>query len=223
MLFRSCRYSLHDSGAELHVAHDAEGEAWLCQGARRLLRRSELALPGEHNASNALACLALAASMGIDAAHCAPVLRSFTGLAHRLQSLGHYRGVCWYNDSKATNVAAACAAVHTLSGAGGIILLAGGDAKGADFTPLAAACAGRVRRALLFGRDAACVEAQLAARLPCTRVADLPAAVRGAARLAAPGDCVLLSPACASSDAYSDYQARGEDFIRQVQALEGGS
>ena len=220
---RLCRYSLRDPQAELHIAHDTGGVAWLCQGSRRLLRCSQLALPGEHNLSNALACLALAGSMGIDAGDCVPVLRRFTGLAHRLQSLGHYRGVPWYNDSKATNVAATCAAVDTLAGSSGIILLAGGDAKGADFAPLAAACVGRVRHALLFGRDAACIEAQLTGRLPCTRVADLAAAVRHAARLATPGDSVLLSPACASSDAYVDYQARGEDFIRQVQALGDGS
>ena len=213
------RYSVVDTTADLCLRRDGEGHTWLCSGQRQLIRQHQLALSGVHHVSNALACLGLAESMAIDLSCCIGVLQRFVGLPHRCQALGTHHGLHWYDDSKATNVAATCAAVRNLATQGAVVLIAGGCSKGSDMRPLAATLVGRVRHAVLFGQDAPLMEEALSTCLPCTRVRDMQEAVRMAIKVAKPGQQVLLSPACASLDQYTSYRHRGEDFAKQLQAL----
>jgi UDP-N-acetylmuramoylalanine--D-glutamate ligase len=144
-------------------------------------------------------------------------LREFTGLPHRSEWVAERRGVRYIDDSKGTNVGATLAAVAGMPGP--LLLIAGGEGKGQDFTPLAAAFAGKVRHALLIGRDASLLGAALARACPVDYCATLEEAVQAAARLARAGDTVLLSPACASLDMFRDYAHRGEAFAAAVQGL----
>ena len=191
---------------------------WLVHGRRRLLREDELALAGRHNIANALAALALGTAVGLDMEAMVEALRAFPGLPHRTQRVAETDGVLWINDSKATNVGATVAALEGIAPTrpGRIVLIAGGEGKGADFAPLRGAVARHCRAVLLLGRDAPRLESALAGAAPVQRVRDMRQAVRRAGRLAEPGDAVLLSPACASWDMYPDYTVRGEDFMREV-------
>ncbi|MBF8223073.1 UDP-N-acetylmuramoyl-L-alanine--D-glutamate ligase [Halomonas sp. 328] len=202
--------------------HDDGREAgdWLMHGTEPLLPCADLGLRGRHNQANALAALAMGQHLGLPMGAMLATLRDFQGLPHRGELVAEWNGVAWINDSKGTNVGATLAAIAGLGPTleGRLILLAGGVGKGADFTPLAMPLARYGREAILFGADAERLEAALAGRLPLTRVTDLAAALDRAAAIAAPGDCVLLSPACASLDQFADYQARGEAFRRWVLA-----
>ena len=141
-----------------------------------------------------------------------------------MQWVGRHNGVDWYNDSKATNSAAASAALSSLGDAGRqVVLLAGGEAKEQDFTRLVQAAHGRVRATVLLGRDAPCLKRWLAHTAPLEEAHDMADAVHIALRLARPGDAVLLSPACASFDMYRDYRERGAAFVAAVQALCGAN
>ncbi|MGM0983901.1 MAG: UDP-N-acetylmuramoyl-L-alanine--D-glutamate ligase [Pseudomonadota bacterium] len=199
------------------------GGDWLMRGSEPLLPTDEMRLPGRHNQANALAALAMGHHLGLPLSAMLAVLRRFPGLPHRGELVAVVAGVRWINDSKGTNVGATLAAIEGLGPTldGRLILLAGGVGKGADFHPLAAPLAHYGREAILFGRDAGCLEDALAGHLPLTPVADLAAAIVRAVEIAAPGDCVLLSPACASLDQFSDYQARGEAFRQAVHRLAG--
>jgi UDP-N-acetylmuramoylalanine--D-glutamate ligase len=172
-------------------------------------------MAGRHNLSNALAALALgeAASLPLDAM--LDTLTEFQGLPHRMQFVAERDGVRWYNDSKGTNVGATLAAIAGIDT--GLVLIAGGDGKGADFSALAGALQGKGRGAVLIGRDAPLLEKALQEVLPVARAADMHEAVRQAAAMAQPGDTVLLSPACASIDMYRNYVERGEKFMQAVQ------
>jgi len=147
---------------------------------------------------------------------------TINGLPHRCEFVRECAGVRWYNDSKATNVGATLAAVNglasTLGTTGRIVLLAGGDGKGADFSPLRSLIP-LLRAVVLYGRDAALIDATLDDAVMTSRVADLPSAVQAAAALADSGDCVLLAPACASLDMFANYGERGRRFVEQVEAL----
>ena len=123
------------------------------------------------------------------------------------------------NDSKATNVGATCAAIEGLSSRGRIILIAGGEGKGADFSPLVASVKDRVRSVILIGKDASRLETILEGVVPVCFAINMKIAVSTAAELAEVGDIVLLSPACASFDMFSDYQARGEAFVDAIRAI----
>ena len=144
-------------------------------------------------------------------------LRDFPGLPHRAQWVAEIGGVQYINDSKGTNVGATLAAVGGL--AGPLVVIAGGDGKGQDFAPLAPAFRGKVRTAVLIGRDAAVIETALAGICHTVRVGTMEEAVRAAARAAQPGDTVLLSPACASLDMFRDYAQRGNVFAAAVKEL----
>jgi UDP-N-acetylmuramoylalanine--D-glutamate ligase len=144
-------------------------------------------------------------------------LREFGGLPHRAALVREVGGVRYVNDSKGTNVGATLAAVAGLRGP--LLLIAGGDGKNQDFTPLAAAFAGKVRCVFTIGRDARRIEAALDGVCPTERCATLEAAVVAAARTARPGDTVLLSPACASLDMFRDYAHRGDVFAAAVARL----
>jgi UDP-N-acetylmuramoylalanine--D-glutamate ligase len=226
-----------DCGADYCLATHA-GAPWLLAHGEALLPLAQLRIAGLHNAANALAALALAEALGLPRAACLTALRAFTGLAHRMQWVADVRGVRYIDDSKGTNVGATLAAVHGLTGAAAtastavsvvaaaaapapmLIVIAGGEGKGQDFAPLRAAFAGRVRCALLIGRDAGRVGAALAGACACEYCQSLPAAVMRAAQLARPGDTVLLSPACASLDMFRDYAHRGDSFAQAVRELD---
>jgi UDP-N-acetylmuramoylalanine--D-glutamate ligase len=194
-----------------------DDQVWLVKGDELLLPVAELKLAGMHNVANALAALALGESVGLPMAAMLNTLRCFRGLPHRCQWLAQHDGVNWYNDSKATNVGAAVAAINGM--AGRVVLLAGGEGKGQDFAPLREALAAKGRAAVLFGRDAELIAAALDHVVPVERVRSLNEAVRAARATAQPGDAVLLAPACASFDMFKGYEERGEQFAAAVQEV----
>lgn len=194
------------------------GEMWIVQGDRFLLAVSELSLAGLHNAANAMAALALCHAIGIDVVSLLPALRSFTGLAHRVEKVAELHGVTYYDDSKGTNVGATVAALHGM-GCKSVVIL-GGDGKGQDFSPLRAAVAQHARGVVLIGRDGPQIRAVLdGCGVPLVDAADIAGAVALAAQRARPGDAVLLSPACASFDMFRNYAHRAEVFRQAVAAL----
>lgn len=194
-----------------------EGESWLSYGNEAWMAASELKISGAHNLANALAALALGHALGLQREPMLMALRAFNGLAHRTTLVLERGGVRWFDDSKGTNVGATVAAVRGLPGR--LILIAGGDGKGQDFTPLRTALADKARGVVLIGRDAPLIAAALADSVPLQAASDMEQAVAQAARWAEPGDSVLLSPACASFDMYSGYQERGKVFAAAVQGL----
>jgi UDP-N-acetylmuramoylalanine--D-glutamate ligase len=198
-----------------------DGEAWLCRGAEPIIAAAELGIRGEHNVANALAALALGTAINLPRAGMCRALRGFTGLAHRCRRVARIGGVNWYDDSKGTNVGASCAAVRGIASGRNVVLIAGGDGKGADFAPLAQVIADHVKHLVLIGRDGARIGRAVGDKAPAEAAADMAAAVAACARVAVTGDAVLLSPACASFDMFRDYRARGEAFIAAVRALEG--
>jgi UDP-N-acetylmuramoylalanine--D-glutamate ligase len=183
-----------------------------------LMPASEVPLPGRHMLSNVLAA-ALGAQLAdapLDAI--ANGVRGFGGVAHRMEPLAERGGVRWVNDSQATIPIAAIAALEAYAPAP-VILIAGGRGKGLDYGALADAIARRARAAILIGETAAELAQLLGDRVPVLRAGDMDEAVESAARLAKPGDVVLLSPAAASFDMFDDYAARGDAFRRAVAAL----
>ena len=198
------------------VIHD--GGDWLMHGDTPLMPVRELRLAGRHNHANALAALAMGHRLEFPMEAMCRVLRRFSGLPHRGEVIAEVDGVRWINDSKGTNVGAALAAIAGLGPTldGQLILLAGGMGKGADFRPLAEPLARYGREAILFGLDAERLERALKGGVRMTLVEDLETAMARAQAIAEPGDCVLLSPACASLDQFANYQERGEVFRRWV-------
>jgi UDP-N-acetylmuramoylalanine--D-glutamate ligase len=195
-----------------------DGDTWLSVGDARLLKLSELKIYGLHNAANALAALALADAAGIPREASLRALRAFGGLAHRCQFVAEIDGVQYFNDSKGTNVGSTLAALNGLPE--GIVWLAGGQGKGQSFTELRAALAAKGRAAILFGEDAARIEADIQGALPVYREPDMLAALARARGMARRGDRVLLSPACASFDQFKSYVDRGNRFRAAVEAMQ---
>jgi UDP-N-acetylmuramoylalanine--D-glutamate ligase len=196
--------------------------SWLCRGCEPLMPTREVLIPGRHNLANALAALALAEACGLEPGPCLQTLRHFRGLEHRSQLVTVRGGVRWYDDSKGTNPGATVAALEGLVPEGAphrAILIAGGDGKGADFSPLAAAVERAARAVVLIGRDAPRIAEVLAGRAEVRLAKDMDEAVAVADSLARPGDCVLLSPACASFDMYQSYEHRGRCFVTAVGRL----
>ncbi|HEU4516005.1 MAG TPA: UDP-N-acetylmuramoyl-L-alanine--D-glutamate ligase, partial [Steroidobacteraceae bacterium] len=213
---RRVGFSLHRTDAEFRLLRQA-GEDWLAAGAEPVLPLAALALPGRHNAANALAALAVGSVCGLPLAAMAGRLRDFRGLPHRAARVRDRRGVAWIDDSKGTNVGATVAAIDGLDGP--LVLIAGGEGKGQDFAPLGPACRGKVRRAILIGRDAAILAAALEGSCPVDFAATMESADAAADAAARAGDTVLLSPACASFDMFRDYAHRGEAFATAVREL----
>ena len=180
----------------------------------------DLPLAGTHNALNVLAALALVAEPDMSPEALAEGVRSFHGLPHRCCKVAEVRGVDFIDDSKATNVGATLAALDGLASPARkrLVLIAGGDGKGADFSLLRPAVARHVKSAVLLGRDAPVLARALDGAVPVTRVESMPEAVAAAMKMAEPGDVVLLSPACASLDMFADYAARGRAFAAAVEA-----
>ena len=193
-------------------------DGFLCRGQDRLVALADLQISGLHNAANAMAALGLCEAVGVAPACLVESLKSFRGLPHRVETVAEIGGVLYVDDSKGTNVGATLAAIEGLGRPVAIVL--GGDGKGQDFSPLLPALRNHGRAAALIGRDAAAIEAAIAgAGIPLQRCADMAAAVRWLAGQARPGDCVLLSPACASLDMYKNYAHRADAFIAAVQGL----
>ncbi|HEV8443754.1 MAG TPA: UDP-N-acetylmuramoyl-L-alanine--D-glutamate ligase [Steroidobacteraceae bacterium] len=215
---RVLAFSLRDPKADFSLlTTSSDPGPWLARRGAPLLPLTALRIAGRHNAANALATLALGDALRLPMAPMLEELREFPGLPHRAQWVADINGVRYINDSKGTNVGATLAAVGGL--AGPLVLIAGGDGKGQDFTPLAAAFRGKVRTTVLLGRDASLIETALAGICHTLRVGGMPEAVRAAARFAQPGDTVLLSPACSSLDMFRDYAERGNVFATAVKEL----
>jgi UDP-N-acetylmuramoylalanine--D-glutamate ligase len=197
------------------------GEKYLAFQFDTLLPAKALKIRGAHNQANALAALALGHAVGLPMAPMLEALQAFAGLAHRCQWVGEHEGVAYYDDSKATNVGAALAAIEGLGADidGKLVLIAGGDGKGADFSALRKPVQDHCRSVLLLGRDAERLADALGDGVPLIRVATLEAAVQGAAAVAEPGDAVLLSPACASLDMFKNFEERGRLFAQAVGGL----
>jgi len=196
-----------------------DGEAWLSCGTHDLMNIRDLKIAGLHNASNALAAIALCRGIGLDFAPIIQTLYNFKGLPHRVEWVANIDEVDYYDDSKGTNVGATCAALSGLSQK--VVLIAGGDGKGQDFSPLKDAVSANARAVVLIGRDAALIEAELlSTNVPMYHAADLPEAVTIARKLAQIGDAVLLSPACASFDMFKNYVHRAEVFVAAVKRME---
>jgi len=197
---------------------ESAGEWWLVRGEEELLPAGALHLCGRHNWLNTLAALALGEGLGLDMDAMVDAAIEFRGLPHRSEFIAERDGVTWINDSKGTNVGAAVAAVQGIETP--VVLIAGGDAKGARFDALAEALRGRLRAAVLIGRDAPRLAEALEPVGPVETAADMESAVARAAALAERGDTVVLAPACASLDMYADYRARGDAFRAAVEGLD---
>ncbi len=194
----------------------AEGAIW--RGKERLIGLDELKLFGLHNAANAMAALALCEAAGVAPERLLPALRTFAGLPHRVETVAEISGVLYVDDSKGTNVGATLAAIEGMGRKVAIVL--GGDGKGQDFSPLKPALEKYGRAVALIGRDAAAIGMAIeGCGVPTCIVGDMDAAVRWLANRAETGDCVLLSPACASLDMYRNYAHRAQAFIDAVQGL----
>nr|WP_314606241.1 UDP-N-acetylmuramoyl-L-alanine--D-glutamate ligase [uncultured Janthinobacterium sp.] len=198
--------------------------------AKKLMPADALKIRGQHNASNALAALALCRAIGLPFAPLLHGLREYQGEPHRVELITAVNDVEYYDDSKGTNVGATVAALFGLGKAFGgaeqrLVLIAGGDGKGQDFSPLAEPVSRYVRAVVLIGRDAPALRAALEpAGVDIVDCATLPEAVKRASSLALAGDAVLLSPACASLDMFKNYAHRAQVFVAAVRdiALENG-
>jgi UDP-N-acetylmuramoylalanine--D-glutamate ligase len=201
------------AGAEL-----SERAGYLWWDDEPLIDVTEISLPGAHNRANAMAVAAACLARGIEADAVVAGLRTFPGVAHRLELIATRDDVAFVNDSKATNVASTLVALRSY--ARGVHLIAGGRGKSQDFSPLAPLVADRCRAVYLIGEAAQDLAGALApSNVPLRQEGELGAAVVAAAAAAAPGEVVLLSPACASYDQYPDFEARGVHFRRLVEEL----
>ena len=186
----------------------------------RRLPTAALALKGRHNHVNAVAAAAIAKQAGVDVRNHLDVLAGFQGLPHRSALVAELDGVAYINDSKATNVGACHAALEGFGdGKDNIVLIAGGDGKGADFGGLRTAVARHVSQLVLMGRDANALAKPLACVASVAYADDMRHAVHLARSMAEPGNVVLLSPACASFDTYASFAERGDCFAAEVRAL----
>ena len=201
---------------------ESAGEAWLARGVRPVMKVSGLKVAGLHNAMNALAALALCDCLDIAEARAIAALEAFSGLPHRVEKVCEIGGVAYFDDSKGTNVGATVAALAGLGRKAVVIL--GGEGKGQDFSPLKAAVGAHARAVVLIGRDAGIIaDAISGTAVPVIRAGGMEDAVARAARVAVPGDAVLLSPACASFDMFRNYSHRAEAFIAACRKREGES
>lgn len=194
-----------------------DGEEYIVFAGQPLLATESIPMPGDYNKANVQAALALVAALGVDLERAAESVSNFVPLQHRCQLLKNTNGVRWVNDSKATNAGACIAAIEGLRGdvSGQLVLIAGGDAKGADLSALRDALE-QVDVLITLGRDGE----QIAALKPgAIRVQSIEQAVQEAAQHTGRDSLVLLSPACASLDMFRDYRHRGEAFTAAVEAL----
>jgi len=197
------------------------GQRYLTKGFEPLLNIEELKIKGEHNLSNALAAMALASSVGISTQAVLSALRAFKGLEHRCQYVRTVRGVEFIDDSKATNPGSAATAISSIGigCSGKVILIAGGESKGADLSPLKAVMKTYGKAAYLIGRDASLFESTFNGCITTSKKNSLKDAIISAFELSVSGDVVLMSPACASFDMFSNFEHRGRVFSDVVHGL----
>lgn len=193
------------------------GVDWLMNADQLLMKKSELTVAGIHNVANALAAMALGTALGMKNELMCNTLRGFKGLDHRMQKVAQINGVTWVNDSKATNIGACLAALTSFRNK--VILIAGGDAKGADMNELTLGVNENAKCVVLIGQDAGKIENAIKGYIPSYRANTIHDAVQIASKLAQEGESVLLSPACASTDQYENYQERGDKFTAAVMEL----
>jgi UDP-N-acetylmuramoylalanine--D-glutamate ligase len=210
-------FSLMRDSQASYYAQASGSDTLLMRRGERLAAMSELKIAGLHNAANALASLAVCDALSLPVKSCLIALREFAGLPHRSQFVADVHGVRYVDDSKGTNVGATLAAVAGMPGS--LVLIAGGQGKGQDFAPLAAAFRNKVRHVVLIGQDAKLIDAALAGVCTTEYAGDMDEAVKAAARAALQGETVLLSPACASLDMFRDYAHRGDVFADAVRGL----
>ncbi|MGB0359793.1 MAG: UDP-N-acetylmuramoyl-L-alanine--D-glutamate ligase [Endozoicomonas sp.] len=210
----------HPDLGQMGLLSDNQG-VWLSKGLDKLLNTQDMKLKGTHNHLNALAAIALAEAAGVDSKAIYEAVKQFPGLEHRCQWLGEANGVAWFNDSKATNIGATIAAIEGLGLGldGKVILVAGGDGKGADFSDLRPAVEKYVSNVILIGRDGPIIGETIQGAADLHKAADLKYAVTLAADLSKSGDVVLLAPACASFDMFKSFEDRGEHFAKLVNDL----
>jgi UDP-N-acetylmuramoylalanine--D-glutamate ligase len=211
----------------VRCAGPAPGGAWLDAGSAVVTEASGetvripldgMRLRGAHNLENAVFAFAIANAAGADPRRAAAALATFAGLPHRGEVVAVVSGVSYVDDSKATNPGAAAAAIESIDGT--VVWIAGGRGKGLDFGALAKTAKARVRAALLIGEAAEKLAAELDRTIDVQHCASIEAAVDAAAKIANPGDVVLLAPACASQDQFRDYRERGERFRKAVEGLQ---
>ncbi len=215
--------TMHDFGLII-----CEGNQYMTSGKRKLCKTSELTIAGQHNVANALAAAALCSAVGVEKETITLAIRAFKGLPHRVEWIANIDEVDYYDDSKGTNVGATCAALAGMTkNENGhnqpqkVVLIAGGDGKGQDFSPLTVAVQANARAVVLIGRDAPLIESVLlSTNVPLYHAVDLPEAVNIAKKIAQKGDAVLLSPACASFDMFNNYVHRAEVFVAAVNQLQ---
>lgn len=189
------------------------------EGHHRLMKTSELVVNGLHNAVNALAALAMCRALDIPMNPLVSALREFRGLPHRMEKVAAFNGVTFFDDSKSTNVGATIAALNGMKQ--NVILIAGGDGKGQDFSHLRQAVAENTRAVVLIGRDAGIIADELKdCGIPVHFATTMEEAMQKSFLLAQAGDVVLLSPACASFDMFRNYIHRAEVFVAAVKDIE---
>ena len=197
-------------------------DTWLAMDSSPIIKASELKIKGRHNQVNALAAVAIGKAIGIPMESMVLTLSEFAGLTHRCQFVANINGVDWFNDSKGTNVGATEAAIDGIGNdiKGKIVLIAGGEGKGADFSVLKSPAKSFVKKIVLIGRDADIIATALEQAVPLVKAKDLEEAVNLAGHDAERGDAVVLSPACASFDMFQSFEDRGNQFMQLVHAME---
>ncbi|MGK0297290.1 MAG: UDP-N-acetylmuramoylalanine--D-glutamate ligase [Gammaproteobacteria bacterium] len=197
----------------VRIINDVE---WIYYGNQKILSTADVLIKSRHNIFNILAALALGMSIGLEFKSMVSAIKLFKGLPHRCELISTINNVEWINDSKGTNPGATCAAIEGVAKGNNIVLIAGGDSKCADFSSLAKSVIGRVHTAILIGIDANKIATVLDKTINIYHATSMDSAVSLATKLAKNGDSVLLSPACASMDMFSDYQERGKVFKQAV-------
>jgi UDP-N-acetylmuramoylalanine--D-glutamate ligase len=214
-------FTLGEPGEKTFGLRQLDSGLWIGYEEQNLLPVAAVKIPGRHNLANAMAALAMGMALELPMSAMLQALGEFRGLPHRTEFVAEHNGVCWYNDSKGTNVGASIAALNGFlsDDDSRTVLIAGGQAKGADFSALTPVVEASARAVVLIGEAAGLIETQLGGVVPVVHAASMDEAVARAAELARAGDRVLLSPACASFDMFRNYEHRGEMFIAAVQGL----
>lgn len=213
-------FGLDEPNGENFGLRKIGANSFLAQGSHNLLDVNELKIKGRHQQANALAALALGTAAGIALPAMLASLREFKGLSHRCQWVGSKDDIHWFNDSKATNVGAALATLEGLGSdiSGKLIVIAGGLGKNADFHPLAPSLRKYARQLILIGKDAPLMATALENSIAITYAHSLNQAVQLAQQAAKPGDVVVLAPACASFDMFTNFEQRGDLFMAAVRS-----
>ncbi len=201
----------------MHTPQDAgvwTDGASVFEGTSAVAPVSDCPLPGRHNLANALAALAAGRAAGFEMTHCLAALRSFEGVEHRIELVGTIDGVRYYNDSKSTNIDSLRVALESFTDP--VVLIAGGQGKGAAYDGLRDCVAAHVKQLITLGEEAPKLVAAFGSVVPTLRGDTMAAAVDAAHDAASDGDVVLLSPGCASFDMYRDFEERGSDFKAAV-------